>query len=423
MADELTEYFDDEATFQASIHQLADHIRSAKHFVVFTGAGISTSAAIPDFRGPQGVWTRRDRGQTPPPCITMEEAKPTFTHRALLKLQQAGVMKYLVSQNVDGLHRRSGFAADQISELHGNCFLEYCPDCKADYLRDYDVTRVQETYAAALEDKLSQSGISHITGRRCVQCKKGMLRDSIIHFSENLPEVALRRAYANAERADVILCIGTSLRVSPACDIPFANRACKVYICNLQVTPKDNKALRSGGLLIRGRCDEFMAELCQQLNVAVDEATLANQDLRQPVTATPPLEPFAAQPLPDVVYIGNTHELVSSELADDDAESRNSHQWGIFVSTDPQDVTGRSEMARQMIDRVELALHPTFTPRTVVLQQAPFQLKRIGWGTFDVGVRVHFKEALRCAPLEVVHRLSFDGAGTVAAFSIPHLVA
>jgi len=89
--------------------QLADLIRQSKHFIVFTGAGISTSAGIPDFRGPEGAWTLQAQGrQRTTAAVSTLQAIPTATHMALVELQNQGLMKYLVSQNCDGLHRRSG---------------------------------------------------------------------------------------------------------------------------------------------------------------------------------------------------------------------------------------------------------------------------------------------------------------------------
>lgn len=89
--------------------RLAALIRTSKHFIVYTGAGISTSAGIPDFRGPEGAWTKRAQGRKVEfDGRTMLSAVPTATHMALVALQEGGWLKYVVSQNCDGLHRRSG---------------------------------------------------------------------------------------------------------------------------------------------------------------------------------------------------------------------------------------------------------------------------------------------------------------------------
>jgi len=103
---ELVEASDD---LDLKAKQLADLIRQSKHFIVFTGAGISTSAGIPDFRGPEGAWTLQAQGrQRTTAAVSTLQAIPTATHMALVELQNRGLMKYLVSQNCDGLHRRSG---------------------------------------------------------------------------------------------------------------------------------------------------------------------------------------------------------------------------------------------------------------------------------------------------------------------------
>jgi mono-ADP-ribosyltransferase sirtuin 6 len=89
--------------------QIADLIRRSKHFIVFTGAGVSTSAGIPDFRGPEGAWTLQAQGrQRITAAVSTLQAIPTATHMALVELQNQGLLKYLVSQNCDGLYRRSG---------------------------------------------------------------------------------------------------------------------------------------------------------------------------------------------------------------------------------------------------------------------------------------------------------------------------
>ena len=126
--------------------------------VVYTGAGISTSAQIPDYRGPNGVWTLRDKGQTPEFRVTLEQALPTRGHMAIKALCDAGLCKLVVSTNVDGLHRRSGLTRDQVTELHGNIYRELCWDCNTEYLRHFDTTRPHDNQPVGLE---------HRTGRKC----------------------------------------------------------------------------------------------------------------------------------------------------------------------------------------------------------------------------------------------------------------
>lgn len=137
--DNITEYNDEKTVLNESIIKLAGLVKSSKHFIVFTGAGISTSAGINDFRGPNGVWTCKAKGIPVQSGIPITQASPSYAHMALVKLMEEGVLKYVVSQNIDGLHRRSGIGKTHISELHGNCYREVCWSCDNEYLRTYDV--------------------------------------------------------------------------------------------------------------------------------------------------------------------------------------------------------------------------------------------------------------------------------------------
>ena len=121
--DAIEEFEDTPAEFEAKIKQLVAMVRDSKHLVAFTGAGISTSASIPDFRGPNGVWTLKAQGKKPKSRISFDDAIPTPCHMALKELQEQGILKYVVSQNVDGMHRRSGIRKECISELHGTTLL------------------------------------------------------------------------------------------------------------------------------------------------------------------------------------------------------------------------------------------------------------------------------------------------------------
>ncbi|KAM6463640.1 NAD-dependent protein deacylase sirtuin-6 isoform 3-T3 [Liasis olivaceus] len=132
----LPEIFDPPDELERKIRQLADLIQNSFNVVFHTGAGISTAAGIPDFRGPNGVWTMEEQGLVPKFDTTFENARPSKTHMALLELHRVGILHFLVSQNIDGLHVRSGFPRNKLAELHGNMFVEECMKCGKGKLMD-----------------------------------------------------------------------------------------------------------------------------------------------------------------------------------------------------------------------------------------------------------------------------------------------
>ncbi|GMQ07411.1 hypothetical protein CsSME_00051606 [Camellia sinensis var. sinensis] len=121
------------------IKKLALMIQKSKHLVVFTGAGISTSCGIPDFRGPKGVWTLQREGKdVHEASLPFHRAMPSMTHMALVELEKASFLKF----NVDSLHLRSGIPREKLAELHGNSFKEICSKCGVEYLRDFEVKTI-----------------------------------------------------------------------------------------------------------------------------------------------------------------------------------------------------------------------------------------------------------------------------------------
>eukprot|EP00163_Fabomonas_tropica_P023072 TRINITY_DN40353_c0_g1_i1.p1 TRINITY_DN40353_c0_g1~~TRINITY_DN40353_c0_g1_i1.p1 ORF type:complete len:381 (-),score=76.60 TRINITY_DN40353_c0_g1_i1:175-1317(-) len=247
--EEMEELYDDDLVDKAK--QMAAWIKESKHFVAFTGAGISTACGIPDFRGPTGVWTLRAKGETRKgPTTSSSKAIPSYTHMALVELANRGYLKYLISQNCDGLHRKSNFDPEKLSELHGNTNLERCTKCKRDYLRDFRVRNNGHVH-------------KHETGRRCDDPKcRGPLVDTIVNFGENLPSRPLRRGIRNSEQADLYLVLGSSLRVTPAADMP-AETPGKLVVCNLQRTPLDNRC----AMRVHHKCDAFMRIIMDELGL------------------------------------------------------------------------------------------------------------------------------------------------------------
>ena len=160
--DKMEEKEDPPGVIAAKVAQLCQLIEQAcernggRGVVLHSGAGLSTSAGIPDFRGPQGVWTLQSRGLPAPPVPRYEAVQPTAGHAAVAAMVQAGVIRHIVTQNVDGLHARSGVPANQVSELHGSVFRERCVRCGAVHERAFDVTAAK-----------GSSFRRHKTGRRC----------------------------------------------------------------------------------------------------------------------------------------------------------------------------------------------------------------------------------------------------------------
>lgn len=248
----LPELQDTKRSLIVKIKQLAALVKDSRHLVVLTGAGISTSAGIPDFRGPNGVWTlekdddsRKKKRKREPVEMDFTAAKPTLTHRAITKLASLGILKFCITQNVDGLHRRSGLSRSQHAVLHGCAFTEKCSNCSTEYFQNFDV-----------------GGMSfQKTGRKCKRCG-GDLLDTLLDWEDALPEDDFERATIECAKADLVLCLGTSLRIEPAGGLPAL--AEKFVIVNLQETPYDRQA----ALIIRGRVDDVMDNLLEQLGYA-----------------------------------------------------------------------------------------------------------------------------------------------------------
>lgn len=220
--EEEREFFDSTEELEIKVTKLAKLIQNSKHFIAFTGAGISTACGIPDFRS--GVNTVLDTGvgawaksaaiqkgikvKKPKKQVSMLQAVPSKCHMALVQLAKEGILKALISQNVDGLHRRSGFPPNLLAELHGNTNLESCNKCGKQYLRDFSCRSAYHVN-------------DHRTGRKCNKNNcNGDLCDTIINFGETLPENELNFSSKHSKIADLCLAMGSSLTVTPAANYP-----------------------------------------------------------------------------------------------------------------------------------------------------------------------------------------------------------
>ncbi|XP_005108006.1 NAD-dependent protein deacetylase Sirt6 [Aplysia californica] len=264
------EYHDSHAGVAEQAARVARILKDSSYCISFTGAGISTAAGIGDFRGKDGKWTEREKKKNYGSQATkakgrgfvIEELRPTYTHEALVKLTEMGILKYLISQNTDGLHRLSGIPAENMSELHGNSFIEKCESCDARYERTF-ACRQNKVPAPPLP--CPKCKINHRTGRKCE--RKGCdsyLMNTIINFGDYLESDVLRSAEHHAKRADAVLVLGSTLRVSPANSlVAMGVEPHRIIICNRQTTPYDDDC--GNGARVFGDCDRLMREVMRCL--------------------------------------------------------------------------------------------------------------------------------------------------------------
>ena len=230
----------------AAVDDARRRVDESSRIVVLTGAGISTDSGIPDFRGPQGVWTKNPKAErlsnihyymTDPEVRKLAwrgrlehpawRAVPNAGHAALVQLERRGKLLAIVTQNIDGLHQRAGHSAERVIEVHGTVHDVICMRCGWRGPMQETLERVR----AGEEDP------------SCVKCG-GILKSATISFGQSLvPEVIERAARASAD-ADLFIAVGTSLQVYPVAGLlPLAkNAGAGVIIANAEPTPMDHLA-------------------------------------------------------------------------------------------------------------------------------------------------------------------------------------
>src|SRR5215468_7806136 len=247
--------------YRPMIDTVRGWIDNARRLVVVSGAGISTDSGIPDFRGPQGVWTRDPQAEK---LATLQnyladpdvrkrswqsrldspawQAKPNAGHRALVVLERRGLLDTLITQNVDGLHQMAGSSPDRVIEIHGTMREVNCLSCGERAPMERALARVR-----AGEDDPA-----------CRTCG-GILKSATISFGQGLVQEDLLRAERAANECDLMLAIGTTLSVYPiAAVVPVAKRAgARVVIVNAEPTEMDEIA----DAVLRGSISEILPRL------------------------------------------------------------------------------------------------------------------------------------------------------------------
>jgi NAD-dependent deacetylase len=219
----------------------ADFLRASSKAFIFTGAGISTGSGIPDFRGPQGVWTRRqpvyyqDFMTSEAARIehwdyklegrdAFRDAKPNAVHHAIVRLERSGKLRCVVTQNIDGLHSLAGTSADRLVEVHGTNALVECQSC---HWRGGPEAAF-EFFRAHRRTPLCECG--------------GLLKPATISFGQSLDPREIERATQAATEADLVVALGSTLSVYPAASFPLlaAQRGVPYIVVNRGATDHDD---------------------------------------------------------------------------------------------------------------------------------------------------------------------------------------
>jgi NAD-dependent protein deacetylase/lipoamidase len=242
------------------VTELADLIRERQRCVVLTGAGVSTESGIPDFRSAQGLWAQFDPVEYgsieafradpakvwrfyAPRFAALTEAEPNAAHFALARLEQAGLVRAVITQNIDLLHERAG--SRHVVEVHGSIRTSSCPGCGA----SYPLERVLEL----------------LGGREapaCLECG-AILKPDVVFFGELLPTEAIDRAFELAREAALLLVVGSALEVHPVAGLPLETLAAggDVGIVNRGPTALDARAT----LKVGGSAGEVLAAVAERL--------------------------------------------------------------------------------------------------------------------------------------------------------------
>ena len=234
----------------------AEIIANARHAVVFTGAGVSAESGVPTFRGKDGLWTKYDPEEVASisgfrrdpkafwnfskELLLKKKAEPNPAHYAIAELEKMGIVKAVVTQNVDMLHQRAG--SKTVYELHGSMEIVDCLDCGKTYRWD------------EIEGMLERDDV------RC-HCGSPYLKPRVVLFGEQLPRDALTSAIEESRRCDVFIVVGSSLVVYPAANLPMyaKNSGARLIIVNAERTHADDYF----DVVIHGRAGEVMPRIVE----------------------------------------------------------------------------------------------------------------------------------------------------------------
>lgn len=224
-----------------SLNKLKELMSSSKYIVFFGGAGVSTESNIPDFRSENGIYrTQAQYGNSPEEILShtfftahpkefydyyrknliFRDARPNKAHMALAELEKKGILKAVVTQNIDGLHQLAG--SREVLELHGSVYRNYCIKCREKYALEYVLNYPDPV-------------------PKCEKCG-GLVRPDVTLYEEDLNMRVVSKAVAHMRKADMLIIGGTSLEVHPAAGLIYYYKGDKLVLINKSSTPYDQKA-------------------------------------------------------------------------------------------------------------------------------------------------------------------------------------
>jgi len=235
---------------------VADVIAKSRHCIVFTGAGISAESGVPTFRGAGGLWERYKPEELATPEAFARDpglvwrwyrwrqevvynAEPNPGHRAIAELEALGVVKAVITQNVDGLHQKAG--SRNVVELHGSLWRARCVKCGAVYRLEKPVEEIPP---------------------KCPKCG-GLLRPDVVWFGEALPQEAWRQAVELASRSDVVIVVGTSGVVYPAAYIPYIAKEHGAVVVEINI--EESAITPVADFFLRGKAGEVLPNLAEEV--------------------------------------------------------------------------------------------------------------------------------------------------------------
>jgi NAD-dependent deacetylase len=257
------------------IFKAAETLAQSTNAVALTGAGISTESGIPDFRSPGGLWTRINPGEfsidrflenpgrfwklylqlKTSGDFNMSAAVPNAGHEVLARMEQMGVLKCVITQNVDNLHQRAGSV--EVVEFHGNLLRASCMKCQA-------LEPIEEV-EQRIDDPMENVP-------RCNKCG-GLLKPDAVFFGEAIPSRALTISQMQCVKCDVLLVVGTSLQVYPAAEIPLSVKMkyppAQVIEVNLEPSAMHEEVT---DILLLGKAGEVLSSLMEHLQTKLTAA-------------------------------------------------------------------------------------------------------------------------------------------------------